>query len=303
MEIKSGYVSIIGKPNAGKSTLLNAMLGQKLSITTPKPQTTRKNITGILTEENYQIVFLDTPGILKPKYLLQEKMFDAIKNSIRDADILVCLFDVSYDEGKSQIDDPVYLSFVRGVRNKKKIAVLNKIDILNIEKMEAALAILNEHNIFDNVMTVSALNGFNVAELKELLINYLPEHPKYYPDEMVSDENERFFCSEIIREKILELYQEEIPYSVEVVVEEFNEREGRKDHIQAMIYVEKDSQKGIVIGKGGTAIKKLGESSRAEIEEFLQRPVYLDLRVKVKDNWRSDEKILRFFGYSTKNEE
>ncbi|MBX2976133.1 MAG: GTPase Era [Ignavibacteriaceae bacterium] len=298
MSIKSGYVSIIGKPNAGKSTLLNALLGQKLSITTYKPQTTRKKITGILSEDDYQIVFLDTPGILKPKYLLQEKMLDAVKSSVRDADIIIYLADAGeVDQSKPNSED-VFLSYITPGTEQIRIGVINKADISSPEAVDFLLNALKEKNLFDEVLVISALNGFNVNQLKELLISKLPEHPKYFPDEIVSDENERFFVSEIIREKILELYKEEIPYSTEVIIEEFTEREGRKDLIQAMIYVERNSQKGILIGKGGAAIKQLGEHARHDIEEFLDRPVYLELRVKVREDWRSNEQYLKSFGYS-----
>lgn len=298
MSIKSGYVSIIGKPNAGKSTLLNALLGQKLSITTYKPQTTRKKITGILSEDDYQIVFLDTPGILKPKYMLQEKMLDAVKSSVRDADIIIYLADAGeVDQSKPNSED-VFLSYITPETEQIRIGVINKADISSPEAVDFLLKALKEKNLFDEVLVISALNGFNVNQLKELLISKLPEHPKYFPDEIVSDENERFFVSEIIREKILELYKEEIPYSTEVIIEEFTEREGRKDLIQAMIYVERNSQKGILIGKGGAAIKQLGERARHDIEEFLERPVYLELRVKVREDWRSNEQYLKSFGYS-----
>lgn len=298
MSIKSGYVSIIGKPNAGKSTLLNALLGQKLSITTYKPQTTRKKITGILSEDDYQIVFLDTPGILKPKYLLQEKMLDAVKSSVRDADIIIYLADAGeVDQSKPNSED-VFLSYITPETEQIRIGVINKADISSPEAVDFLLKALKEKNLFHEVLVISALNGFNVNQLKELLISKLPEHPKYFPDEIVSDENERFFVSEIIREKILELYKEEIPYSTEVIIEEFTEREGRKDLIQAMIYVERNSQKGILIGKGGAAIKQLGERARHDIEEFLERPVYLELRVKVREDWRSNEQYLKSFGYS-----
>lgn len=298
MSIKSGYVSIIGKPNAGKSTLLNSLLGQKLSITTYKPQTTRKKITGILSEDDYQIVFLDTPGILKPKYLLQEKMLDAVKSSVRDADIIIYLADAGeVDQSKPNSED-VFLSYITPETEQIRIGVINKADISSPEAVDFLLKALKEKNLFHEVLVISALNGFNVNQLKELLISKLPEHPKYFPDEIVSDENERFFVSEIIREKILELYKEEIPYSTEVIIEEFTEREGRKDLIQAMIYVERNSQKGILIGKGGAAIKQLGERARHDIEEFLERPVYLELRVKVREDWRSNEQYLKSFGYS-----
>jgi len=294
---KAGYVTIIGKPNAGKSTLMNALLGQKISITTPKPQTTRKRILGILSEEDYQIVFLDTPGILDPAYLLQEKMVDEIDISLHDADIIILIIDIEADpEGNAAIKDELVIKMLE--QNKRpKILVLNKADRSTQDHMKEVIKKFEDGKNFAAVIPVSASLAYNLSSILNAIIENLPEGPKFYPDDIVSDENERFFVSEIIREKIFELYMEEVPYSCEVLIPDFKENEGRKDFVQAEIVVEKESQKGILIGKQGAAIKKLGQISRKSIEEFLGREVFLDLRVKVRSKWRSDEKMLKSFGY------
>ena len=294
---KAGYVTILGKPNAGKSTLMNALLGQKISITTPKPQTTRKRILGILSDENYQVIFLDTPGILEPAYLLQEKMVEEIDLSVHDADIIVLMIDIESDpQGEATMKDELVAKLME--RNKRpKILVLNKADVSTQEHMKEVIKKFEESKSFAAIIPVSASLGYNISSVLNSIIENLPENPKFYPDDIVSDENERFFVSEIIREKLFELYMEEVPYSCEVLIPDFKEREGQKDFIQAEIVVEKESQKGIIIGKQGAAIKKMGQISRKSIEEFLGREVYLDLRVKVRSKWRSDEKMLKSFGY------
>ncbi len=302
MAIKSGYVSIIGKPNVGKSTLLNALLGQKLSITNPKPQTTRKKILGIYSDEEHQVVFADTPGILKPDYLLQEKMLEYITNAIKDADVLLVIIDISADkEGKQTLNDENVISILDKVK-KPKLLVINKIDLSIDEEVKHLIKRVEATGKFNKIIPVSALLSFNIQSVLNSIFELIPEHPKYFPDDQVTDENERFFVSEIIREKILEIYHEEIPYSVEVVIEDFKERAGRKDFIQVAIFVERESQKPIIIGKEGKAIKELGETARKDIEAFLDRPVFLDLRVKVKAKWRSDPKSLKNFGYTTDND-
>ncbi len=302
IKTKSGYVAILGMPNAGKSTLLNALLGQNLSIITNKPQTTRKRILGILSEENYEIIFLDTPGILNPAYLLQEKMMEAVDLSIRDADILVFILDTYEDpEGEKILKDDFILKNI--ARSKKpKLLVLNKIDLLNQEKIQELITKLEKSGLFNKVIPVSASLNFNVKTVLDFLIELLPDNPWFYPDDIISEENERFFVSEIIREKILELYKEEIPYSCEVLIADFKEREEGKNFIRAEIVVEKESQKGIIIGKQGTAIKKLGQTAREAVEDFLQHEVFLELRVKVRNKWRSNEKMLKSFGYSRDKE-
>ncbi len=302
MSIRSGYVSIIGKPNVGKSTLLNALLGQKLSITNPKPQTTRKKILGIYSDEEHQVVFADTPGILKPDYLLQEKMLEYITNAIKDADVLLVIIDISADkEGKQTLNDENVISILDKVK-RPKILIINKVDLSIDEEVKHLIKKVEATGKFNKIIPVSALLSFNIQSVLNVIFELIPEHPKYFPDDQITDENERFFVSEIIREKILEIYHEEIPYSVEVVIEDFKERAGRKDFIQVAIFVERESQKPIIIGKEGKAIKELGETSRKDIEAFLDRPVFLDLRVKVKAKWRSDPKSLKNFGYTTDND-
>ncbi len=294
---KTGYVAILGLPNAGKSTLMNALLGQKLSIINPKPQTTRKRILGILTENDYQVIFLDTPGILDPAYLLQEKMMEDVTLSVSDADILLIIIDVSEDKEIKKALTNEFLKNLFGKSKKPKILVLNKIDLIKQEKVQQLIDNFSGMKKFDYIVPVSATLNFNIQTVLSNIIELLPEGPHLYPDDIVSEADERFFVSEIIREKLLELYEDEIPYSCEVLINEFKERENAKDFISAEIVVEKETQKPIIIGSQGKAIKRLGEISRKAIEEFLQREVYLELRVKVRDKWRSNEKMLKSFGY------
>ena len=297
---KTGYVAILGLPNSGKSTLLNAMLGQKLSIITAKPQTTRKRILGILSDENFQIIFLDTPGILSPSYLLQEKMMEDVKSSIDDADVIILIIDVNEDPLAEKLFAQEFVNEFVLKSKKTKLLVLNKVDLITQDRVNGLIKHFESQKLFKEVIPISATANFNIQRVKEEIIRFLPEGPKLFPDEQVTDENERFFVTEIIREKILELYRDEVPYSCEVLIVEFKEREEKKDFISAEIVVEKDSQKAIIIGKGGTAIKKLGQISRESIEEFLQREVFLELRVKVRKKWRSDENLLKSFGYTKK---
>ncbi len=298
MNHKAGYVSILGLPNSGKSTLMNSLIGQKLSITTSKPQTTRKRILGILSEKDYQIIFLDTPGILKPGYLLQEKMMEAVDQSIRDADIFLIMLDIHSDpEGNKILNDDAVKEILNG-SSKPQILILNKIDLSTQEFVKSLIEKIQIKYSFKKIIPVSATQGFNIYEVISTIVENLPENPSFYPDDIVADENERFFVSEIIREKVLELYQEEIPYSIEVVIAEFKERDDKKDYVNAEIIVEKESQKGILIGKNGAAIKKLGLFSRKAVEDFLGKEIYLELRVKVKKKWRSNESFLKSFGYS-----
>lgn len=297
---KTGYVAILGLPNSGKSTLLNALLEQKLSIITSKPQTTRKRILGILSEENYQVIFLDTPGILSPSYLLQEKMMEDVKNSLDDADVMLMILDVNEDPmGKIFFEQEFVKEEVIKSR-KPKILVLNKIDLIKQEKANELIKHFESKNIFIEIIPISATKNFNIQRVRDEIIRLLPDGPKLFPDEQLTDENERFFVSEIIREKILDLYSDEIPYSCEVLIVDFKEREEGKDFISAEIVVERDSQKAIIIGKGGAAIKKLGQVAREEVERFLDHEVFLELRVKVRKKWRSDENLLKSFGYSKK---
>ncbi len=298
METKSGYVAIIGKPNVGKSTLMNAILGERISIVTNKPQTTRKRVLGILSDEKSQIIFLDTPGILNPTYLLQKKFMDYVQNSVRDSDIIVVLIDVMKDpDGSKTLGDKI-VKQILDKHKQPKILVLNKIDKSNEEVINKLVNRFEGLKYFQQIIPISALLKFSVNVVVNSIIENLPPGPKYFPDDQLTDEHERFFVSEIIREKIFEIYQEEIPFSTEVVIEEFNEVEGRKDFISASIIVERETQKPIIIGKKGEAIKRVGKYAREAIEVLLDRPIFLELRVKVRPKWRSDERLLNSFGYN-----
>ena len=295
---KSGFVAILGLPNSGKSTLLNSLLGQKLNIVSDKPQTTRRKILGILTHKDYQIIFVDTPGLLKPHYLLQERMMEAAEASAKDADVVLLIQDVEEDFNGEKLLHQEFVSEVLVNLKAPKILLLNKIDLSAQDEIVPLLDIQQSKNLFTKVIPISAKHNFNIAEVINSVVELLPEHPKYFPEDELTNENERFFVSEIIREKILEQYSDEIPHSSEVIISDFKERENAKDFVQAYVIVEKEGQKAILIGKEGSAIKKLGETSRKSIEEFLQREIFLELRVKVKPKWRKDENMLNYFGYS-----
>jgi GTP-binding protein Era len=299
---KVGYVTILGLPNVGKSTLMNALLGQKLAITNQKPQTTRKRILGILSGDDYQIIFLDTPGILQPSYLLQEKMMEDVTLSIRDADLLIIIIDVSDEKEIKRALMNDYLKDIFEYKNNPKLLVLNKVDLLNQEQVMELIPKFEQMGKFDSVIPISASLNFNIQGVLSRIIDILPEGPKLYPEDIIAEADERFFVSEIIRERILELYEDEIPYSCEVLIVDFKERENAKDYISAEIVVEKETQKPIIIGNQGRKIKKLGERSRKSIEDFLEREVYLELRVKVRDRWRSNENMLKSFGYGREKE-
>ncbi len=296
MNHKSGFVSIIGLPNSGKSTILNALLGQKLSIINNKPQTTRKRIQGILNAENLQVIFKDTPGLLEPSYLLQEKMVIEIEESLEGIDVILLIVDIKNDpDGKKLFENEIVKKILVG--NNKILTVLNKIDLVPKDEIDFQAKKIKNINGIKSIVGVSASLNFNIELLKDSIVELLPDGPKYFPDDQVTELNERFFVSELIREKILDLYREEIPYSCEVMIREFKEREKGKDYISAEIIIEKDSQKAIIIGKNGVAIKKLGEAARNSIEEFLDKKIFLELHVKVLDKWRSDEKFLKSIGY------
>ncbi len=290
-EKKAGFVTIVGKPNAGKSTLMNALLNYDLSIVTRKVQTTRNRIMGVLTENNYQIVFNDTPGLLDPKYELQIFMLSEIKSSFEEADIVMNIIDVNSFSVEEQIKfDKDYMEELSG---KKRIIVLNKIDSTTQDKVIDAIGILNKECGYETIIPVSALERYNIEELKKIIVENLPVGEFFYSEDTITDRNERFFVAEIIRKNVLKYYSEEIPYSVFVDVEEFKEREARKDYIGASIVVERESQKIILIGKKGESLKKLGAISRKEIENFLGREIYLNLFVKVRKDWRKDKNFLR----------
>lgn len=279
---RAGYVAIIGRPNAGKSTLLNRLLGHRIAIVTPKPQTTRHRILGILNGENYQVLLLDTPGILDPKYTLQKMMKQEIDKALTDADVILLLLDAT---------NPVY-DDLKLITNRNAIIALNKIDELPKTSLLPMVDRCAREG-FDRIFMISALTGDGIEDLKQAIINLLPEAPPFYPPDQVSERPERFFVAELIREAVFNRYGAEIPYSTTVEVEEFRERPGRKDYIRAVIFVERESQKAILIGEGGKALKKVGEIARESIEQFLGRPVYLELWVKVAKNWRENENFIR----------
>lgn len=291
MQKKSGFVSIIGIPNAGKSTLLNAILGQNISIVTPKPQTTRNKIFGIYTKDNTQIVFVDTPGILDPKYKLQQFMKREIESSFAEADIIVLVVDINKID--KQALSEIYSKYKKEFTEHKLICALNKIDLMKKEDVLVAIGRLADSFKFDDFVPLSAATKFNVDTLLNVITSYLPEGEFYYDDDMLTSQPEKFFVSEIIRQNILRQYQDEIPFSVYVDINEFKERERGKDFINASIIVERDTQKAIIIGSEGAAIKNLGEVSRREIEKFIDRKVYLELHVKVKKDWKNDDKFLK----------
>ncbi len=290
---KAGYVAIAGKPNVGKSTLINNFMGCKLSIVTPKPQTTRKKIMGVLTGEDYQIVFYDTPGIMEPKYELQKYMVKSAYDAIGDADVILLMAEPF--ETPSGTDKEILEKLLR--LNIPVILAINKIDVVEKDSLIPILAAYDTQFTFAEIVPISALKGTNLDLILTLVVKHLPEGEPFYPEDYMTDYNERFLASEIIREKVFEFYGEEIPYSTTVEISEFKEREAGKDYIKAIIYVERDSQKGIVIGKDGKAIKRVGLIAREEIEKQIGRKVYLELRVKVMEKWRRDKGKLSRLGY------
>ena len=290
---KSGFVAIVGKPNVGKSTLINDFLGCKLSIVTPKPQTTRKKIMGVLTKEEYQIVFYDTPGIMEPKYELQKYMVKEAYEAIEDADVILMMAEPFEPPAEKDKDFFEKLSHL----NIPVILAINKIDLVEKDSLIPILSAYNQRFNFAEIVPISALKGTNLDLMLNLVVKYLPEGEPFYPDDYMTDYNERFLASEIIREKVFEFYGEEIPYSTTVEIEEFKEREAGKDFIKAIIFVERDSQKGIIIGENGKAIKRVGVIAREEIEKQTGRKVYLELWVKVMEKWRKDKKKMYKLGY------
>ncbi len=288
---KSGFVVITGKPNVGKSTLVNLILKEKLSIVSPKPQTTRQSVKGIYNDKNKQIIFLDTPGYLEPKYLLQEKMLGYIKDSLKDADLILFITDAKtyptdYDNN--------LLSILEKIK-KPKIAVINKIDLINQGDLDAKIKLLEQYK-FEKIIPASFITFFDTNEFIELLATYLPNNPPFYDTDTVSDQGMKFFVQEIIREKIFLTYSQEIPYSTTVTVEEYKETDNKVD-IKANIWIERQSQKPIIIGRNGEMIKKVRIESEKEIHAILQKRVKLQLWVKIKKNWRKKNNALKEFGY------
>ncbi len=291
MSHKSGFVNIIGNPNVGKSTLMNTIIGEKLSIITNKAQTTRHRILGILNHDKYQIVFSDTPGILDPSYKLQENMMNVVKSSFEDADILIYIVEI-----KERI---IKHSWILEKIKKCSIPVIlliNKIDLVNQEEVKNKITNWNKNLPNAAILPISALNKFNIDLVLKKVIELLPENKPYYDKDTITDKSERFFVEEIIREKILKHYKKEVPYSVEIKIEDFiNEDQIIK--IRAIIYVMRESQRGIIIGHQGKGIKRIGSEARKDIEKFLAKKIFLETPVKVKKNWRNDEKQLKNFGY------
>jgi len=294
---KSGFVGIIGRPNVGKSTLLNTFIGEKVAIITPKPQTTRNRILGIMNTDGGQIVFLDTPGIHRAKTPLNVQMVKSAMGTFGEADILLLL--VEADRGLHD-EDSFILDSLEGIKTPV-ILVINKIDLVTKEALLPLIDTFKELYAFEEIIPISALKGFGVDRLTDILRRLLPEGPKLFPDDMITDRTERFIAAEIIREKILLLTRQEIPYATAVVVEAFKEEEERNFiRIQAAIIVEKDSQKGIVIGKKGAMLKDIGRQARKDLEQFFNAHIYLELFVKVRKDWTHDERLLKELGYSEK---
>lgn len=290
MSHKAGFVSIIGKPNVGKSTLMNALVGEKLSIITPKAQTTRHRILGIVNEDDYQIVFSDTPGIIKPLYGLQDSMMSAVNGALVDADLIFFVTDINEKHDENDVLEKINNT------NIPLVVLLNKIDKASQEQVDEKIAFWQKELNPKHIFAISALEGYNVDGLLPLILDNLPEHPPYYDKDELTDRSQRFFVSEIIREKIFNNYQKEIPYSTEVVVTSFKE-DDEIIRINAEIIVERDSQKNILIGKGGSMLKKVGMEARKDIEKFVEKKVFLQTFVKVLADWRSKKNYLKNFGY------
>lgn len=292
-EFRAGYVAIVGKPNVGKSTLMNNLLHYKLSIVTDKPQTTRHRILGVLNGEGFQAIFLDTPGLIDPHYRLQEVMLETARHAIEDADVILFMVEAADRPADSDI------VILQGLQKQGKPIVLaiNKVDKVKKTDLLPMIDALKDFEGVEAIVPISALKADGLERLTDEIVRLLPSSPPFYPQDQLTDLPERFLVSEIIREKIFMRYGEEIPYSTTVTIEEFREQPGGKDYIRARIWVEKESQKGIIIGKKGAALREVGKLARQEIEFLLGRPVFLELWVGVKEKWRRDEAALRRFGY------
>ncbi|HXJ97766.1 MAG TPA: GTPase Era [Gelidibacter sp.] len=291
---KAGFVNIIGNPNVGKSTLMNAFVGEKLSIITSKAQTTRHRILGIVNGDDFQVILSDTPGIIKPAYELQESMMDFVKSAFEDADVLLYMVEIGEQELKDE-------TFFKKITNSDipVLLLLNKIDKSNQQQLEEQVQLWSEKVPNAMIYPISALEGFNVKEVFDKIIELLPESPAFYPKDQLTDKPERFFVNETIREKILMHYKKEIPYAVEIDTEEFFEEENII-RMRSVVMVERETQKGIIIGHKGAALKRVGIEARKDLELFFGKQVHLELYVKVNKNWRSDQKQLKRFGYNQK---
>ncbi len=291
MEHKAGFVNIIGNPNVGKSTLMNILMGEKLSIITHKAQTTRHRILGILNEENYQIVFSDTPGIIKPAYKLQESMMNFVQSAFQDADVLIYMVEI----GEKSLKDEALFEKIKNTKIPL-LLLINKIDLAQQKAVEEQINLWKEKVPNAEILPISALNKFNIEKILVRIKELLPEAPAFYEKDAITDKPKRFFVSESIREKILKHYKKEVPYSVQVEVEEFKEEE-EIIRIRAIIFVMRESQRGIIIGHKGAGIKRIGTEARRELERFLDKKIFLETVVKVKKNWRDDDRQLKSFGY------
>ena len=291
MEHKSGFVNIIGNPNVGKSTLMNNLIGEKISIITHKAQTTRHRILGILNQPKYQIIFSDTPGIINPSYKLQESMINYVKSAFQDADILIYMVEILEKDLK---DKNIFKNILES--SIPVLLLINKIDLLSQDQVKIEIKKWKKNVPNAEILPISALNNFNIDKIMERVIELLPEHPPYYEKDLITDKPEKFFVEEKIREKILTHYKKEIPYSVEISVEEFLEEE-KIIKIRAIIYVLRESQRGIIIGHKGKGLKRIGSESRKDLEKFFKKKIYLETPVKVKKDWRDDNKQLKKFGY------
>ena len=288
---RSGFINIIGNPNVGKSTLMNNLVGEKLSIITSKAQTTRHRILGIVNGDNFQLIFSDTPGIIKPSYELQDSMMDFVKSALEDADVLLYMVEIGEKSIKdSEVHDKIQSAKI------PTIILLNKIDLSTQEDIKNQINIWSNKYPNTEIYPVSALNNFNTEKVINRIIELIPESPPYFPKDQLTDKPERFFVNEKLREKILLYYNKEIPYSVEVQTEEFKEEESII-RIRSLILVERESQKGIIIGHNGVALKKIGSKARIDLEKFFGKKIFIELHVKVSKNWRSNSNQLRKFGY------
>ena len=297
-DFKAGYIAIIGKPNAGKSTLMNQLLDCKVAIISPKPQTTRHKIMGIMNRQNLQIIFMDTPGIIKPGYNLQKAMMKALHGAVFDADAIIFIIDLLNDHVDDlHIEENIKLLKINNQRDKPVILLLNKIDRFTKDQLLPVIEKYDQQYKFSSIIPISALTGDGLKILEEELAGLIPFHPPYYDSDIISEYPERFFVAELIREQIFLRFGKEIPYTCEVVIDQFKEREKGKTYISAIVFTERKSQKAILIGKNGKSLKEIGIKAREEIETFLSKQVFLELRVKIAKDWRKDNGQLKRFGY------
>lgn len=293
-DFKSGFISIIGRPNVGKSTFMNKVLGQKIAIMSDKPQTTRNKVQGVYTKDNAQMIFIDTPGIHKPKHELGEHMMKVARNTLRETEVILFLVNVAEEIGRG---DEFIIDMLKNTTTPI-ILVLNKIDLVHPDKLIEQIDVYKNKLNFSDIVPISALQGNNIERLLEVIESHLPTGPMYYPEDRVTDHPEHFIVSELIREKALHLTSQEIPHAIGVEVEKMKaENEGDKVHVQATIFVERESQKGMVIGKGGKMLKEIGKLARVDIEHLLGSKVYLELWVKVQKDWRNKKNFIRGLGY------